>query len=462
MVKRSLFSKLIVLPFIVVLIHSGVMASVHANIDTEPPNTRHIWNDNNPPVVADGDTVILSGFPGVDSAGLQNNPLVIPRNATVYIESEGILDIADNTLIIDIRTNASVIWLAQLTKTGFGGTTLRLRGSGSFEMRSGGSITSTRNSAIAAEAGTTTEIHINGGTLSAHSAIYGPYALLSVEISKGGTVTSTAHNTGFSAVNIGDGVITVADGGEVTHAANGIAIKAAGGLINITGGTVSGIISGNLYITGGTVINNIAPDDLEETEEETLPYEELTPYSEPPVEDFDLYHQDGEIIEDGIIQEDPEVENYQGDTEINDTQEDAEDGNIREDINDEIIPEHAEVEDTSVCIRLVLNQAEYTLNGDERVLDTAPVIINNRAMVPLRCIAEALGAVVNWDRPNRIVIVEHNGAVFEIPVGEPVPGMDTPAIIRHNRVMVPLRFISEALGAEVEWNPGTREIVIVK
>ena len=115
----------------------------------------------------------------------------------------------------------------------------------------------------------------------------------------------------------------------------------------------------------------------------------------------------------------------------------------------------------SPWVRLTIGEKAYTVNGTPHMLDVAPVIINDRAMVPIRFIAEALGAYVNWDTTRRAAVLELDGLTITIFIGELAPGMDVPAMIINDRTVVPLRFVSEALGASVYWYPGANTIDIV-
>ncbi|PKM77889.1 MAG: peptidylprolyl isomerase [Firmicutes bacterium HGW-Firmicutes-15] len=80
-------------------------------------------------------------------------------------------------------------------------------------------------------------------------------------------------------------------------------------------------------------------------------------------------------------------------------------------------------------------------------------------MVPVRFISEQLGADVSWDQLNQTVNVSYNQKRISIPIDSKfadVDGneikLDTNAVINNNRTMVPLRFVSEALGARVLWS----------
>ncbi|MDN5322999.1 MAG: hypothetical protein PWQ67_1453, partial [Clostridia bacterium] len=99
---------------------------------------------------------------------------------------------------------------------------------------------------------------------------------------------------------------------------------------------------------------------------------------------------------------------------------------------------------------------------EEGWTDVPPTIINNRTMVPVRLIAETLGADVNWIDETRTVEIILKGKKLSLVIGENLPEMDTSATIVNNRTLVPLRYVSENLGANVMWFPSTRKIEIVK
>ena len=91
--------------------------------------------------------------------------------------------------------------------------------------------------------------------------------------------------------------------------------------------------------------------------------------------------------------------------------------------------------------------------------DIPPEIYQGRVMVPLRWVSEALGSRVTWDSTNKIATVdteftpEKTGSGIQVWVkGERLPS-DTPMLIRQGRLLVPARFIAERLGGTVEWEP---------
>jgi len=102
--------------------------------------------------------------------------------------------------------------------------------------------------------------------------------------------------------------------------------------------------------------------------------------------------------------------------------------------------------------------------------DQQPFIDGNaRTLVPIRFIAEQMGADVGWDGATELVTIEKEDVEINLTIGEKraqVNGawktFDTNATLVNARTMVPLRFISETLGAEVEWDGNTRTVYIKK
>ncbi|MDX9871264.1 MAG: stalk domain-containing protein [Clostridia bacterium] len=113
-------------------------------------------------------------------------------------------------------------------------------------------------------------------------------------------------------------------------------------------------------------------------------------------------------------------------------------------------------------IQLTIAQAIAMINQQSRELDAAPVIINGRTMVPLRFIGEALGAQINWVEVIQAVYLYLDGKTLRLVIGEMGPGLDSPPVIINGRTMVPIRYIAETFGAKVEWLEDSKTVLIVK
>lgn len=93
---------------------------------------------------------------------------------------------------------------------------------------------------------------------------------------------------------------------------------------------------------------------------------------------------------------------------------------------------------------------------------------NNRTLVPVRFVSEALGATVDWEGTIQTVTIKHRANTIKLKIGESkatvndqTKTFDTKAILQNGRTMVPLRFISETLGAQVEWIAKTNTVKVI-
>lgn len=99
--------------------------------------------------------------------------------------------------------------------------------------------------------------------------------------------------------------------------------------------------------------------------------------------------------------------------------------------------------------------------------DQTPVNVDGRTMVPLRAIFEALGAKVEWDGATQTVTATKDDTTVVLTINSNeawVNGkkvlLDVPAKLINENTMVPIRFVSEALGANVEWDNYSQSVII--
>ena len=94
--------------------------------------------------------------------------------------------------------------------------------------------------------------------------------------------------------------------------------------------------------------------------------------------------------------------------------------------------------------------------------DVAPVIVGDRTMVPIRVITEALGGTADWNEATRTVTLRIDGKVLRMTIDQTIAGFDAAPVIINSRTYVPIRYVAEALGANVEWIADTQQIIIEK
>jgi hypothetical protein len=111
-----------------------------------------------------------------------------------------------------------------------------------------------------------------------------------------------------------------------------------------------------------------------------------------------------------------------------------------------------------------------TLDGRPIQSEAPPYIENGRTLVPVRVISEALGANVAWIGDTQTVsVTAADGALITLAIGDAhmaiVEGgvrrdvvMDAAATNKDGRTYVPIRYIAEALGLEVGWDPDTQTV----
>jgi len=111
---------------------------------------------------------------------------------------------------------------------------------------------------------------------------------------------------------------------------------------------------------------------------------------------------------------------------------------------------------------------QVSINGNLVQFDNVqPTTVDGRVMVPFRSVLEQMGVQVVWNSDNHTVIANGNGRQVNLQVGSHdasvngrVVSMDAEPEITDGSVLVPLRFLSEALGSKVDWQPQNNMVVI--
>jgi hypothetical protein len=111
---------------------------------------------------------------------------------------------------------------------------------------------------------------------------------------------------------------------------------------------------------------------------------------------------------------------------------------------------------------------QVTVNGNQvNFSGQGPIMRGDRVMVPLRGVLEQMGARVDWDPASQTVTARRDKTRVRLRIGEvtaavdgsPVT-LDVPALIIDGSTMVPLRFVSEALGGDVHWDAADEMVQI--
>ena len=151
------------------------------------------------------------------------------------------------------------------------------------------------------------------------------------------------------------------------------------------------------------------------------------------------------------------------------TEQKQENGGSEDVVNDNSGNENKESSNTIV---LTIDEHDALVYGTTKTNDVAPKVVNDRTMLPARFVAENLGATVEWDGEKQLVTITGKtekqedvtilitiGSDYAKVNGEDIK-LDSPAFVENDRTYTPIRFISENLGATVEWNETEQTVTI--
>lgn len=126
---------------------------------------------------------------------------------------------------------------------------------------------------------------------------------------------------------------------------------------------------------------------------------------------------------------------------------------------------YAKTLELTIDQKVVKVKESHTITAQD--LLSAPYIENDRTMVPVRVVSEKLGAKVDWDGVEYKVTITQNGKKIVLTIGSLVADvngvateLDTAPVIKNDTTMVPLRFVSENLGYGVEYVPASRQVIV--
>lgn len=107
------------------------------------------------------------------------------------------------------------------------------------------------------------------------------------------------------------------------------------------------------------------------------------------------------------------------------------------------------------------------LDGRQLQLDVQPWLLKGTVLVPMRKLFEDQGAKISWNGATQTVTATKGGVVLTYHIGEPTAyqngkplSLTVPGQMSDGYTMMPLRFVSEALGSTVKWDANTRTIRI--
>ncbi len=117
---------------------------------------------------------------------------------------------------------------------------------------------------------------------------------------------------------------------------------------------------------------------------------------------------------------------------------------------------------------LALDQPiKIIIDGKLVYSDAPPIISSNRVLVPVRVVSESLGYAVSWHNEEQLVYMSRDNVSIKFKIGLKkiwINGnertIDVTPIIKNGRSYLPIRVVSESIGADVTWDGGTRSVIV--
>ena len=111
-------------------------------------------------------------------------------------------------------------------------------------------------------------------------------------------------------------------------------------------------------------------------------------------------------------------------------------------------------------IKLQIGSRIVNVDNEAVIYDAAPVIRNDRTLVPIRIITEALGGKVDWNGATKEVTLSINDKEIKMTIGKTLEKYCVAPVIIDGRTFVPVRFVADELGANVAWDDATKTVTI--
>lgn len=110
---------------------------------------------------------------------------------------------------------------------------------------------------------------------------------------------------------------------------------------------------------------------------------------------------------------------------------------------------------------------QILVDGEKVITDTSPIISSDRVLVPIRVVSEALGYSVIWNAATKEVIIHDDTTTLKLIINEPAiwrngikSELDVAPMIVNNRTMLPIRAVAENLNTTVDWDNATKTVII--
>ncbi|MCR8645227.1 copper amine oxidase N-terminal domain-containing protein [Paenibacillus sp. N1-5-1-14] len=120
-------------------------------------------------------------------------------------------------------------------------------------------------------------------------------------------------------------------------------------------------------------------------------------------------------------------------------------------------------------VKMQIDNKVATVNGQSVLLEVPPIIQDTRTLVPFRFLGDAWGAAIEWDQEDLMITYKLDGIVIELWIGKQVAlvngeevKLDVAPMVIKDRALIPIRFVAENLKQRVKYVKETNEVIIRK
>ena len=127
---------------------------------------------------------------------------------------------------------------------------------------------------------------------------------------------------------------------------------------------------------------------------------------------------------------------------------------------------------TEQILTLQIGNPQLTVDGESVNIDdsgTVPVIVDDRTLLPVRAVVEAVGGTVEWDGDTRTTTLKYKSDIIKLTIdsttaylNDTAQTLDVTPVIINDRTMLPIRFIAESFKFDVAWDNETQTVTITK
>ena len=119
-------------------------------------------------------------------------------------------------------------------------------------------------------------------------------------------------------------------------------------------------------------------------------------------------------------------------------------------------------EEMKTVVVMQVGSKTMFVNGKAYEKDAAPVIMNDRTLVPIRFVTESLGGTVAWNAETKEVTLVIDGKEIKMTIGKVLEKYGVAPVILNDRTYVPVRFVADELGATTTWDAVSKMVTVTK